>query len=313
MSTRPDKSKILILGVTAVGKGSLTFELAKHLNAEIISVDSMKVYRRMDIGTAKPSVQRRQQVPYHLLDVVEPSESFSVDRFLELAGQAVQKIQAAGKPAIASGGTAMYIKAMLYGLFDGPACNPQIRKKLKTEIQTSGLLELHKRLAVIDPAAGNRIHPNDEKRIIRALEVHELTGKPISDLQQQWSAQASDDWFAIGLRREKETESKRINLRVKRMIEQGLLEEVKTLLAEPTPLSRQARMAIGYAEMIDHLEGKLSLDEAIEKIKINTRKLAKAQRTWFKTFRNVNWIDIKPDTTEEEILSAAVSLLSEAI
>jgi tRNA dimethylallyltransferase len=292
-----------------VGKGTLAFELAKHLDAQIISVDSMKVYRRMDIGTAKPSAERRKQIPYHMLDVVEPSESFSVDRFLELTGQAADKIQSTGKPVIACGGTAMYIKAMLHGLFDGPACDPEIRKKLKSEIQAAGLLELHKRMAAIDPAAGSRIHPNDEKRIIRALEVYELTGKPISDLQQQWSTQVSDDWFAIGLRREKETESKRINLRVKRMIEQGLLEEVKTLLAEPTPLSRQARVAIGYAEMIDHLEGKLSLDEAIEKIKINTRQLAKAQRTWFKTFRSVNWIDIAPDATDETIFKEAIALL----
>lgn len=309
MNTRPNKSKILILGVTAVGKGTLAFELAKHLNAEIISVDSMKVYRRMDIGTAKPSPERRKQVPYHLLDVVEPSESFSVDRFLELTGKAVDKIQASGKPVIASGGTAMYIKAMLHGLFEGPACDPQIRKKLKAEIQASGLAELHKRMAAIDPAAGSRIHPNDEKRIIRALEVHELTGKPISDLQQQWSTQASSDWFAIGLRREKETESKRINLRVKRMIEQGLLDEVKSLLAEPNPLSKQARVAIGYAEMIDHLEGKLSLEDAIEKIKINTRQLAKAQRTWFKTFRSVNWLELSENEEAEESLTKILSIL----
>jgi tRNA dimethylallyltransferase len=305
------KSKILILGTTAVGKGTLAFELAKRLDAEIISVDSMKVYRRMNIGTAKPSLERRKQVPYHLLDMVEPSESFSVDRFLELTAQAIEKIQSAGKTVIASGGTAMYIKAMLYGLFDGPACDPAIRKKLKTEIQASGLPELHKRMAAIDPQAAGRIHPNDEKRIIRAMEVYELTGKPISDLQRQWSAPVSDDWFVIGLRREKEAESKRINLRVKRMIEQGLTEEVKSLLTEPNPLSSQARMAIGYAEIIEYLEGKLSLDEAVEKIKINTRKLAKAQRTWFKTFLNIHWLDITPDATEEEILSAAVSLLSE--
>jgi tRNA dimethylallyltransferase len=313
MNKRPNKSKILILGVTAVGKGTLAFELAKRLNAEIISVDSMKVYRRMDIGTAKPSLERRKQIPYHLLDVVEPSESFSVNRFLELAGQAVQKIQSAGKTVIACGGTAMYIKALLYGLFDSPDSDASVREKLKAEAQTLGLAELHKRLSAIDPQAADRIHPNDQKRIIRALEVYELTGKPISELQRQWSAPAPDDWFVIGLRRLKEVESRRINLRVKRMMEQGLLEEVKSLLAEPKPLSKQARVAIGYAEMIEHLEGKLSLEDAVEKIKINTRKLAKAQRTWFKTFLNTHWLDITPDATEEEIFSAAVSLLSKAI
>ncbi len=306
------KPKILILGTTAIGKGSLAFELAKHLNAEIISVDSMKVYRRMDIGTAKPSLERRKQIPYHLLDVVEPSESFSVNRFLELAGQAVQKIQSVGKTVIACGGTAMYIKALLYGLFDSPDSDASVREKLKAEAQTLGLAELHKRLSAIDPQAADRIHPNDQKRIIRALEVYKLTGKPISELQQQWSAPVPENWLVIGLRREKEVESRRINLRVKRMMEQGLLEEVKSLLAEPKPLSQQARVAIGYAEIIEHLEGKISLDDAVEKIKINTRKLAKAQRTWFKTFCNVHWLDITPDATEEEILSAAVSLLSEA-
>lgn len=306
------KSKILILGVTAVGKGTLAFELAKRFDAQIISVDSMKVYRRMDIGTAKPSAERRKQVPYHLLDVVEPSESFSVDRFLELTAQAAEKIQSAGKTVIASGGTAMYIKAMLYGLFDGPACDPAIRKKLKAEILTLGLGELHKRLAAVDPQAANRIHPNDEKRIVRALEVYELTGQPISDLQRQWSAPMPDNWFVIGLRRPKEAESKRINLRVKRIMEQGLLEEGKSLLAEPAPLSQQARVAIGYAEMIEYLESKLSLDDAVEKIKINTRKLAKAQRTWFKTFGNVRWLDIAAEAADETILGEAVSLLSNA-
>jgi tRNA dimethylallyltransferase len=306
------KSKILILGVTAVGKGTLAFELAKRFDAEIISIDSMKVYRRMDIGTAKPSAEQRKQVPYHLLDVVEPSESFSVDRFLELTAQTAEKIQSAGKTVIACGGTAMYIKAMLYGLFDGPACDPAIRKRLKAEIETLGLGELHKRLAAVDPQAGNRIHPNDEKRIVRALEVYELTGKPISELQRQWSAPMPDNWFVIGLRRPKEAESKRINLRVKRMMEQGLLEEVKSLLVEPAPLSQQARVAIGYAEMIEYLEGKLSLDDAVEKVKINTRKLAKAQRTWFKTFGNVHWLDIAAEASDETILGEAVSLLSNA-
>jgi tRNA dimethylallyltransferase len=305
------KSNLLLLGVTAVGKGTLAFELAKHFDAEIISIDSMKVYRRMDVGTAKPPFERRQRVPYHLIDVVEPSDAFSVDRFLELADTAAQDIRSRGKTVIASGGTAMYIKAMLYGLFDAPPSDTAIRERLKAETQTLGLPELHRRMAAIDPEAGNRIHPNDEKRILRALEVYELTGKPISELQQQWSvsAPAASDWFVVGLRRNKEIESKRINLRVKKMVEKGLLDEVKSLLAEPKPLSPQARVAIGYAEIIDHLEGKMSFDEAVERIKINTRKLAKAQRTWFKTFRNVHWIDISDDADEQWVFDKALKVL----
>lgn len=302
--------KILVLGVTASGKGSLAFELAKMLNGEIISVDSMKVYRRMDIGTAKPPLEKRSLIPHHLVDVVEPSESFAVDRFLELTEAAVTQIQTAGKTVVAVGGTAMYIKALLHGLFEGPASDPAIRQRLTDDIAQTGLPAMHQRLAVIDPQAAGRIHPNDQRRIIRALEVFELTGKPISDLQKQWETEAASDWFVIGLRRPKEIESHRMNLRIKRMVDEGLLEEVKGLLAEPLPMSKQARAAIGYAEVIDHLEGNGSYEDAIEKIKINTRKLAKAQRTWFKTFRMVHWIDIAESDTVETVTQSVLDQLS---
>lgn len=300
--------KILILGVTASGKGSLAFELAGRLGGEIISVDSMKVYRRMDIGTAKPPLDKRRQISYHLVDVVEPSEAFSVDRFLELTDAAVGQIQAAGKQVVAVGGTAMYIKALLHGLFEGPASDADIRRRLTEQIAQQGLDVLHKRLSRIDPAATERIHPNDQRRIVRALEVFELTGKPISALQKQWENDAADDWLVIGLRRPKEIESARINSRVRRMVDEGLLDEVKALLAEPKPLSKQARAAIGYAEVIDHLEGKCSYDDAVEQIKINTRKLAKAQRTWFKTFCSVHWLDICETDTLETVAQRAMEI-----
>ena len=302
-----NNSKILILGVTASGKGALAFQLARSIGAEIISVDSMKVYRRMDIGTAKPPLDKRNQVPWHLVDVVEPSESFSVDRFLEMTETAVSAITDAGKPVVAVGGTAMYIKALLYGLFAAPPSDPAIREQLNQEILNNGLPALHRKLASVDPAAAERIHPNDQRRIIRALEVYELTGKPISCLQQQWDQPDPADWTVIGLRRPKEIESGRMNLRVKRMIDEGLLDEVKSLLAEPIPLSQQAAAAIGYAEIIDHLNEKITFEEAVEKIKINTRRLAKSQRTWFKTFRNVRWIDIAEDQSAETILQETLS------
>ena len=301
---------ILILGVTASGKSRLAFELASTIGAEIISIDSMKVYRRMDIGTAKPSAARRRQIRYHLIDVVEPSESFSVDRFLKLTENAIKQIGSAQKPVVAVGGTAMYIKAMLYGIFEGPGTNDRIRKKLRSQIDARGLAELHKKLAEADPDAAQRIHPNDARRIVRAMEVFELTGKPISSFQQQFDAENTlRDWKIIGLRRDKADTGTRINQRVKRMLENGFIDEVKALLAEDEPLSKQAASAIGYAEIIDHLNGNLPFEEAVEKIKINTRRFAKAQRTWFKTFKNVNWLDIAEDESSEDILSGTMELL----
>ncbi len=301
---------IVILGVTASGKGRLAFELAQRLGAEIVSVDSMKVYRRMDIGTAKPSADVRQQVPYHMIDLVEPSESFSAGLFGERVSAATEEIRARGKGVIAVGGTALYLKALLYGLFEGPGRDEQIRAELQAEVDAAGLAALHGRLCQIDPQAGDRISPNDAKRIIRALEVYQLTGKPISSLQRQFEAATPvHDWTIIGLRREKAAESRRINARVKRMIEMGLVEEVRMLLDEERPLSQQARCAIGYAEIIAHLEGKMPLDEGVEQIKKNTRRLAKGQRTWFKTFRNVQWMDIEPEASAEAILERAAALV----
>ncbi|MBN2588903.1 MAG: tRNA (adenosine(37)-N6)-dimethylallyltransferase MiaA [Sedimentisphaerales bacterium] len=308
---------ILILGVTASGKGRLAFELAKELDAEIISVDSMKVYRRMDIGTAKPAKEIREQIQYHMIDVVEPSEAFNVGTFYEKTLEVIEKIKSRDKKVIAVGGTGLYIKALLEGLFDGAGSDESIRQTLHGRIESEGLLKLHNELSQIDPIAAERINPNDTKRVIRALEVYQLTGKPISSFQKQWntydnrlpSEQNNHNWTIVGLRRAKEEESGRINQRVKRMILNGLVDEVESLLNEEKPLSKQAQAAIGYAEIINHLNGNTDLKEATELIKKNTRKLAKGQRTWFKTFRNVNWLDINPEESHDEILQRAKTLL----
>jgi tRNA dimethylallyltransferase len=270
----------------------------------------MKVYRRMDIGTAKPSLENRRLIPHHLIDVVEPSESFSVGRFIELAEAATAGIGARNKPVVAVGGTAMYIKALLYGLFEGAGTDENIRNQIKQRIESEGLEQLYRQFQIIDPAAAQRIHANDAKRIIRAMEVYELTGRPISSFQQQFDSSGDlDKWVIIGLCRDKTDASHRINMRVKRMIDEGLVDEVKSLLSESNPLSPQARCAIGYAEIIDHLEGKTSLDEATELIKKNSRKLAKAQRTWFKTFRMVNWIDVAADDSVDTVLEKVLQRL----
>jgi len=295
---------ILILGVTGTGKGKLAFRLADDIGAEIISVDSMKVYRRMDIGTAKPPKEAQQRVQYHLIDVVEPGDPYSVGLFLDGACSAIEQVRSRGKPIVAVGGTALYIKALLYGLFDGPGSDEQIRTELRLRAEREGLEKLYQELEKVDSLAAESIHPNDAKRIIRALEVYRITGKTISSLQQQWKdSDTTHNWTIIGLRREKADVSGRINRRVRNMIETGLVDEVKGLLAEDRPLSKQARCAIGYA-----VNGRTSLEDAIELTKKNTRRLAKGQRTWFKTFKNVRWLDVRPDEPAEEILPRTKAL-----
>jgi len=302
---------ILILGVTASGKGRLAFDLAESLGAEIISIDSMKVYRRMDIGTAKPPAEARKKIQCHLIDIVEPSDSFSAGAFIETASNVIEKIKKRRKEIIAVGGTALYIKSLLFGLFDGPGSDPGIRTELHDRARAEGLKELHRELMKIDPSAAERINPNDARRIIRALEVYEITGKPISSFQKQWEQHLmKHGWTIIGLRRDKADASSRINRRVKKMISTGLVDEVKSLLDEEKPLSKQARCAIGYAEIIEHLNGKTNLEDAVELIKKRTRRMAKSQRTWFKTFTNVQWSDIAPDEPSIEIFTRARALLS---
>ena len=305
------KQHILILGTTASGKGQLAFNLAQKLDAEIISVDSMKVYRRMDIGTAKPPREARQRIKYHLIDVVEPSDYFNVGTFLKLAYDAIKQISSCNKSVIAVGGTAMYIKALLYGLFEGAGTNNQIRENLRQQAQIKGLDQLYQQLLKIDPVASERIHPNDSKRIIRALEVYKITGKTISSLQQQFNiAKTMHDWTIIGLRRQKADTNARINKRAKKMLVAGLIDEVKELLAEDKPLSQQARCAIGYAEIIDYLNGKINLEDATELIKKNTRRFAKHQRTWFRRFKNVNWVDIETGESTDKIIARTEALLN---
>jgi len=291
-----------IAGCTGSGKGSLGRELARRTGAEIVSLDSMKVYRRMDIGTAKPSAEVRREIPHHLIDVVEPAEDFSVARYVHLAEQAIVDIRSRNKPIFFVGGTPLYLKSLTEGLFEGPGADLEIRTRLQDEGRQYGSDTLHKRLSEVDPEAANRIHPNDLRRIVRALEVYELTGQPISELQAQWDqGRTRYDYVLIGLRRDREDQNHRTNARIHRMIDEGWVDEVRALLEEPVPLSTAASQALGYAEIIRHLAGKTSLADAVEMIKINTRQFAKSQRTWFKRFREADWIDLKPDSTVESV------------
>jgi len=308
-STPLDRPPImLLLGCTASGKSAVALELAPRLNAEILSVDSMQVYRRMDIGTAKPTAAERAAAPHHLIDVVEPGESFSVARFVDLAERAIADITARGRRVLALAGTPLYLMGLMYGLFDGPAADVAFRAELRRRAEQEGNAALHAELASVDPESADRIHPNDLKRIERALEVWHATGRTLSEQQQQWSASTLRFPAAVvGLRRTREDNARRINARVRQMIEQGLVGEVRSLLAEPAGLGEQAGQALGYAEIIAHLGGRLPLDEAIERIKINTRRLAKHQRTWFRKFPMTTWVDVEADDTAS---STAARLLT---
>lgn len=287
---------VFILGCTGCGKGSVTREIAKRVGAEIISADSMKVYRRMDIGTAKPGAEARREVPHHLIDIVEPSEEFSTAKFVELAEAAAADIAARGKEILVVGGTSLYIKALSEGLFEGPSADPEIRRRLHERAEREGRDILHGELAVVDREAADRIHPNDLRRIVRALEVYELTGRPISELQTQWDRERTrHPCTFFGLQRSLEDQNHRTNMRVKRLIEAGWVDEVRNLLSETRPLSETARLAMGYPELMAHIRGEISLEDAVEKIKIATRQFAKSQRTWFKRFRATQWLDVAPD------------------
>lgn len=281
MSVIPDRPVILIVGPTAGGKSHLALELAQRLvgGGEIVSADSMQVYRGMDIGTAKPTPAERRLVPHHLIDIVEPDEPWSVDEWLGAARRLVEEIRERGKWPIIVGGTNLYVKAFLEGLLDGPPPD----EALRAELAEWPVERLHDELAVLDPAAAERIHRNDRKRLTRAIEVHRATGRPLSAAQSQWgSGSPREDVLLIGLDWPVEAINRRINARVRAMVEAGLVEEVKRLRGRLGP---QAREALGYKQLLTAIDGGAALDDAVEQTKIETRRFARKQRTWLKGFR----------------------------
>jgi tRNA dimethylallyltransferase len=289
---------LILTGPTGCGKSALALELAARLDAEIVSMDSMALYRRMDIGTAKPTPDERQRVPHHLLDALDPWESASVAWWLERASACCQDITQRGKRPLFVGGTPLYLKALLHGLFDGPPADETIRRRLSEE--AAGGMSLHTRLAGVDPVSAARLHPNDVRRVIRALEVWELTGRPISDWQTQWKIVDRESWI---VNREDDRHDPRstihdphclyldlpraelyarIDARVERMIAEGLVEEVRALRRLERPLSREAGQALGYKEMFDYLDGRASREDTLRRIQTRSRNFAKRQLTWFR-------------------------------
>ncbi len=276
-------NSLVLTGPTGSGKSRLALELAAKLNAEIISMDSMALYRGMDIGTAKPSLDDRKKVPHYLIDVLAPWESATVAWWLDQAASCCREIEAKGKQALFVGGTPFYLKAMLFGLFEGPGKSPEIRHRLEQEAQTKGALYLHSQLEQVDPASANKLHPNDVRRVIRALEVWELTGQPLSSRQQQWASpkkRQAPECIWIDLPRDQLYQ--RINHRVDCMFSNGLVDEVTALRELPQPLSREAKQALGYKEVLEYLDEEQGLEETVTKIKTRTRNFAKRQITWFR-------------------------------
>lgn len=285
-----NNSVVFIVGPTAVGKTALSLELAAKLGAEIISCDSMQVYRGMDILSSKPSTAERQRIPHHLIDVVEPNEDFNVSQYRRLCLKAIADIRSAGRLPVFVGGTGLYMNVMVDGIFEAKTEDEQVRKRLFAEASESGSALLHQRLAAVDPEAASKIHANDTKRIVRALEVYEVTGQPMSAMQKKRQGLEKDNRvFIFGLRMPLPALYERINRRVEEMFAAGLVEEVSALVSRP--LSRTAQAAIGVPEVSGYLRGEYDLEEAKELLKQHTRQFSRRQMTWFRKDKRVQWVD----------------------
>lgn len=293
---------LCLLGPTAVGKTALAISLAQQLHAEIVSADSKQIYRFMNIGTAKPTVSERLLIPHHVIDCIEPDESFSVADFQRLADQAIAEIQSRGKRVLVVGGAGLYFRALVDGIFQAPVGSAQVRERLRAQLALHGNKCLHQRLADVDPVAASRIHVNDALRTSRALEVYEQTGVPISEHQKQWSQEVPRYTFhGFVLNRPREQLYERINHRVEVMLQNGWLDEVESLLASGYSRSLVSMDSFGYRELAQHLHGELDLDEAAEQIQRNTRRFAKRQLTWFRGDPRLRWIDLSALSGESAI------------
>jgi tRNA dimethylallyltransferase len=284
------KSFVLIVGPTGVGKSTTAITLAERIGGEIINCDSMQVYRGFDIGTDKPSAEERARVPHHLLDIVESPTQFTAAEFMTLAQKVIRSILGREKIPFVVGGTGLYVKTLLDGLFPGPGRHETLRADLKREASERGLPALWERLNAVDPAYARKVGRNDKMRIIRGLEVYALTGSPISEHFRNTRSPLQDfHSIQIGLKLEKEELVRRIEERVERMFERGLVAEVRGLLASGVSESSPPFHALGYEHVLQYLKGRIRLEEAIFLTKVDTRRYAKRQMTWFRKMTDVRW------------------------
>ena len=307
------KDIICIAGPTASGKTALAVELAKCINGEVVSCDSMQVYKRMNIGTAKPSIEEMEGIPHHMLSVAEPWEDFSVSRYCKMADGAVQDVLARGKTVIIAGGTGLYMDALIRGNDFAPFPSTGMREKLEKQAEEEGMEAMLKLLASIDPESAARLHLKDRKRVIRALEVYYETGETITahnEKTQKIPPKYDPVWFALE-DEDRQTLYDRIDLRVDKMLEMGLMEEIRGLLAEGVPEKCTAMQAIGYKEFVAALNGQCSLEEAAAQVKQASRNYAKRQLTWFRRNKSMHWLTRKNDEKTEEILPKALRVLTD--
>jgi len=303
---------LTIVGPTAVGKSGAALVLAKEIGGEIVSADSRKIYKYMDIGTAKPTEEKRKEIPHHLLDLIAPDEEFSAGRFGEEAEKVITQVYERGRVPLLVGGSGLYIVAATEGLFSGPSADKGRRKRWKEEAKESGSLCLYEKLRKVDPPAASRIHPHDLVRIIRALEVYAETGKPISGLQCRGNRGKSKDYnlIIIGLNRPRENLYQRIEQRVERMFDQGLVEEVRSLLRQGYRENLVSMQGLGYKEVCAYLRGEYDESEAIRLLKRNTRRYAKRQLTWFRKGEQIQWLDISENESPEEVVTRIKKILA---
>ncbi len=284
----------ILTGPTASGKTEVGLALAELLEAEILSMDSMAVYRGMDIGTAKPTPEQRQRVRHHLIDLIEPHQEFSLAQYLTAAHRAAADIRARGRTVLFVGGTPLYLKALLRGIFQGPPADREFRRQLYEQAQRFGHEHLHRRLAQVDPASARRLHPHDLRRVIRALEVYEKTGIPISTWQRQFAqARPADQCRVFVLDWPPAQLAERINRRVEAMFAAGFVEEVRRLRADPQGLGKTARQAVGYQEVLEYLDGVRDLRSTIALVQQRTRQFAKRQRTWFRSLSECRFVPMQ--------------------
>ena len=296
-----------LTGPTASGKTAVGLELAKRLGAEIISLDSMAVYRGMDIGTAKPTLEERRLVPHHLIDIVEPDQDFSLAQYVAAAHRAVEQIVSRGRVPLFVGGTPLYLKSLLRGIFSGPPADWPLRQRLRAIAEREGVGVLHAELTRVDPKTANRLPPQDERRVIRALEVWESTGKSITDLQLQFDkARAAAECRVYCMDRPRAELIERIDSRVDQMFAEGLVEETRRLLNRDLPPSRTASQAVGYREVVEYLNETRNLHDTIGLVKIRTRQFAKRQMTWFRSLSECRMLAISGEMEPTRIADQIV-------